>query len=83
MLQNLRKSFAPYAFTFQDLVKRVMAYAGLALKFANSSLENVLFDVFACNYLFGLLVFEGFEFNKTQVFALFPSPVGFLPHIST
>jgi hypothetical protein len=29
------------------------------------------------------LVFERREFNKTQILTLFPSAVGFFPHVST
>ena len=69
--------------TFQDLVQSAMAYARIALKLSYSNFENVLFYIFACNYLFRLLIFERREFNETQILALLPSAVGFFPHVST
>jgi len=60
-----------------------MAYLRFALYFANSYLENLLLDLVARHYLFRALVLDGFKFNKTQVFALFPPSVSFLSHIST
>jgi hypothetical protein len=60
-----------------------MAYLRFALYFANSYLENLLPDLVARHYLFRALVLDGFKFNKTQVFALFPSSVDFLSHVST
>ena len=59
-----------------------MAYTRFALQLANSSLENVLFDVFACYYLFRLLIFERRELNETQILALLQSAVGFFPDVS-
>ena len=60
----------------------MMANASGAFKLANSRLENAFFDVFACNYLFRLLIFERREFNETQVFALLPPAVGFFAYVS-
>jgi hypothetical protein len=60
-----------------------MADACTAFQPANSSFENLLLDLVARHYLFRALVLGGFEFNKTQVFALFPPSVSFLSNIST
>ncbi len=60
-----------------------MAHLRFTFYFANSGLENLFFDFLARNYLFGALVLDRLEFNKTQVFALFPSSVGFLSHVAT
>jgi hypothetical protein len=80
---DLGESLKTNVFASQDLVQRVMAHSRIAFQLSNSSLENVLFDVFACNYLFRLLIFERREFNETQVLALFPPTVGLFPHVST
>jgi len=53
-----------------------MAYLRFALYFANSGLENLSLDFVARHDLFRALVFNGLEFNKTQVFALFPPSAG-------
>lgn len=49
-----------------------MAHPAISFQLPNSSLENILCDVFACNYVFRLLIFERREFNETQIFALLP-----------
>ena len=67
----------------QDVGYCVMANARITFELANSSLENLFFDFVARHYLFRALVLDCLEFNKTQVFALFPSSVGFLSHVST
>ena len=46
----------------QDLPEGAMADTCIALKCANSSLENLSFDIFARSYLFRPLIFERREF---------------------
>jgi hypothetical protein len=82
-LTILATVLAPNVLTSQDLVNHVMAYSSLVLQFANSGLENLLLDFVARYHLFRAFVLGGLEFNETQVFALFPSSVGFLSHVST
>ena len=50
LLDDLRERVATNRFALQELVQRVMAHPCVAFQLPNSSLENVLFDVFACNY---------------------------------
>jgi hypothetical protein len=47
LLHDLGESLAANALAFQDLVKRVMAYARFAFKFAHSDPKSVISDVFA------------------------------------
>jgi len=54
----------------------VMANARIAFELANSDLWNLLFDFVARHDLFRALVFNGLEFNKAQVFALFRPSAG-------
>lgn len=83
LFHDLRKCLAAHGFTLKDLFKSVMAYARLAFKLPNSDLEDVRFNVFTRDHLFRLLIFEGLEFNKTQVLALFPSTVGLFTNVPT
>jgi hypothetical protein len=82
LLHDLGESLATNRFASQNPLKCVMAHSCTAFQHSNSGLENVLFDIFACNYLFRLLIFERREFNDAQILALLPSPVRFFPHVS-
>lgn len=82
-LHDLGESLATNVLAFQDSVNRVMTDARLPLQFANPGLQYLVSDFVARNYLFRAVVLDGLKFNKTQVFTLFPSPVGFLSHVST
>jgi hypothetical protein len=83
LLHDLCESLAANRFATQNLFKGVMAHASVTFQLSNSSLENVLFDVLACNYLFRMLIFQRRKFNETQILTLLPSAVGFFPHVST
>jgi hypothetical protein len=69
-------------FTWQNLFEGMTAHACVAFQPSNSDVENVLFDIFAYNYLFRLLIFARPEFNETQILGLLPSAVGFLSNLS-
>jgi hypothetical protein len=60
-----------------------MAHPCQSFSFANASFEDAFFDLVARKNSLRFLIFQGFEFDKAQVFALFPSSVGFLSHVST
>jgi len=65
LLHDLSESFTANRLALQDLVKGVMADACIAFKPSNPNPQHVLLNIFARNHLFGLLVFERLEFNKT------------------